>query len=82
MPKERRMSAATAPHSRVCRREGDPDQAEHDPGSVCRAFRVQRQHLRHREQDRRVLEGQTRAYLLVIDRDPKSVDKAPGARPE
>ncbi len=33
------------------------------------------------EQGRRVPEGPTRAYLLVIDRDPKAVEKALGARP-
>jgi putative transcriptional regulator len=32
--------------------------------------------LRHWEQERRVPEGPTRAYLLVIDRDPKAVQKA------
>lgn len=32
--------------------------------------------LRHWEQGRRVPEGPTRAYLLVIDRDPKAVEKA------
>jgi len=32
--------------------------------------------LRHWEQGRRVPEGPTRAYLLVIDRDPKAVQKA------
>ncbi len=34
--------------------------------------------LRHWEQGRRVPEGPTRAYLLVIDRDPKAVQKALG----
>jgi putative transcriptional regulator len=34
--------------------------------------------LRHWEQGRRVPEGPTRAYLLVIDRDPKAVQKASG----
>jgi putative transcriptional regulator len=37
--------------------------------------------LRHWEQGRRVPEGPTRAYLLVIDRDPKAVQKALGGRP-
>ena len=32
--------------------------------------------LRHWEQSRRVPEGPTRAYLLVIDRNPKAVQKA------
>ena len=32
--------------------------------------------LRHWEQGKRVPEGPTRAYLLVIDRAPKSVTKA------
>ncbi|MGO9438592.1 MAG: helix-turn-helix domain-containing protein [Terracidiphilus sp.] len=32
--------------------------------------------LRHWEQGRRVPEGPTRAYLLVIDREPKAVQKA------
>ena len=32
--------------------------------------------LRHWEQGRRIPEGPTRAYLLVIDRDPKAVQKA------
>jgi len=38
--------------------------------------------LRHWDQGRRVPEGPTRAYLLDIDRDPKAVEKALGARPE
>jgi len=37
--------------------------------------------LRHWEQGRRVPEGPTRAYLLVIDRDPKAVQKALGGLP-
>ncbi len=32
--------------------------------------------LRHWEQGLRVPEGPTRAYLLVIDRNPKAVEKA------
>lgn len=32
--------------------------------------------LRHWEQGRRVPEGPTRAYLMVIDREPKAVQKA------
>ena len=32
--------------------------------------------LRHWEQRRRVPEGPTRAYILVIDRNPKAVQKA------
>jgi putative transcriptional regulator len=32
--------------------------------------------LRHWEQGRRAPEGPTRAYLLVIDRDPDAVQKA------
>ncbi|HUD12345.1 MAG TPA: helix-turn-helix domain-containing protein [Terracidiphilus sp.] len=32
--------------------------------------------LRHWEQGRRVPEGPTRAYLLVIDREPAAVQKA------
>lgn len=32
--------------------------------------------VRHWEQGRRVPEGPTRAYLLVIDREPKAVRKA------
>jgi putative transcriptional regulator len=32
--------------------------------------------LRHWEQGRRVPEGPTRVYLLVIDRNPKAVQKA------
>jgi putative transcriptional regulator len=32
--------------------------------------------LRHWEQGRRVPEGPARAYLLVIDRNPKAVQKA------
>src|SRR5208282_1624202 len=32
--------------------------------------------LRHWEQGRRVPEGPTRAYLLVIDRDPQAVQRA------
>ncbi len=32
--------------------------------------------LRHWEQKQRVPEGPTRAYLLVIDRNPKAVQKA------
>jgi putative transcriptional regulator len=32
--------------------------------------------LRHWEQGRRVPEGPTRAYLLVIDRNPKAIQKA------
>jgi len=32
--------------------------------------------LRHWEQGRRVPEGPTRAYLFVIDRDPKAVQRA------
>jgi putative transcriptional regulator len=32
--------------------------------------------LRHWEQGRRVPEGPTRAYLMVIDREPEAVEKA------
>lgn len=32
--------------------------------------------VRHWEQGRRVPEGPTRAYLVVIDREPKAVEKA------
>lgn len=32
--------------------------------------------LRHWEQGRRIPEGPTRAYLLVIDQNPKAVQKA------
>ena len=32
--------------------------------------------LRHWEQGKRIPEGPTRAYLLVIDRAPKAVTKA------
>jgi putative transcriptional regulator len=32
--------------------------------------------LRHWEQGRRVPEGPTRAYLMVIDREPRAVEKA------
>ena len=32
--------------------------------------------LRHWEQGRRVPEGPTRAYLIVIDREPEAVQKA------
>jgi putative transcriptional regulator len=32
--------------------------------------------LRHWEQGRRFPEGPTRAYLVVIDREPKAVEKA------
>jgi putative transcriptional regulator len=32
--------------------------------------------LRHWEQGRRVPEGHTRAYLMVIDREPQAVEKA------
>ena len=32
--------------------------------------------VRHWEQGRRVPEGPTRAYLLVVDREPKAVQKA------
>ena len=32
--------------------------------------------LRHWEQGRRVPEGPARAYLIVIDREPKAVEKA------
>lgn len=32
--------------------------------------------LRHWEQKQRIPEGPARAYLLVIDRDPKAVQKA------
>jgi putative transcriptional regulator len=32
--------------------------------------------LRHWEQGRRVPEGPTRAYLMVIDREPEAVQKA------
>jgi putative transcriptional regulator len=32
--------------------------------------------VRHWEQGRRVPEGPTRAYLLVIDREPRAVQKA------
>jgi len=32
--------------------------------------------LRHWEQGRRVPEGPTRAYLMVIDRQPEAVEKA------
>jgi putative transcriptional regulator len=32
--------------------------------------------LRHWEQGRRVPEGPTRAYLMVIDREPQAVEKA------
>ena len=32
--------------------------------------------LRHWEQGRRIPEGPTRAYLLVIDRNPKAVQRA------
>jgi putative transcriptional regulator len=32
--------------------------------------------LRHWEQGRRVPEGPTRAYLMVIDREPAAVEKA------
>ena len=32
--------------------------------------------LRHWEQGRRIPEGPTRAYLLVIARDPKAVERA------
>ena len=35
--------------------------------------------LRHWEQGRRVPEGPTRAYLMVIDRNPKAVQKALGS---
>lgn len=38
--------------------------------------------LRHWEQGRRVPEGPARAYLLVIDRDPRAVENALDARPE
>ncbi len=37
--------------------------------------------LRHWEQGRRVPEGPTRAYLLVIDRNPKAVEQALKAAP-
>jgi putative transcriptional regulator len=32
--------------------------------------------LRHWEQGKRVPEGPTRAYLIVIDRDPEAVQRA------
>jgi putative transcriptional regulator len=32
--------------------------------------------VRHWEQGRRVPEGPTRAYLMVIDREPEAVQKA------
>jgi len=70
------------PRSRGYRREGDPDQAEDDPGSVTGRFGFSINTLRHWDQGRRVPEGPTRAYLLDIDRDPKAVEKALGARPE
>lgn len=35
--------------------------------------------LRHWEQKQRVPEGPTRAYLLVIDRDPDAVQRALGS---
>lgn len=35
--------------------------------------------LRHWEQKQRVPEGPTRAYLLVIDRDPHAVQRALGS---
>ncbi len=59
------------------RREGDPDTPGHDAGRVCRAasdFSVNT--LRHWEQGSRQPEGPTRAYLLVIERAPKAVQKA------
>jgi putative transcriptional regulator len=40
----------------------------------CFGFSVRT--LRHWEQKQRIPEGPTRAYLLVIDRDPKAVQRA------
>jgi putative transcriptional regulator len=42
--------------------------------AVCFGFSVNT--VRHWEQGRRVPEGPTRAYLMVIDREPKAVQKA------
>jgi putative transcriptional regulator len=42
----------------------------------ARAFGFSVNTLRHWEQGRRVPEGPTRAYLMVIDRAPKAVQKA------
>ena len=42
--------------------------------AVCFGFSVNT--VRHWEQGRRVPEGPTRAYLMVIDREPQAVQKA------
>ena len=42
--------------------------------AICFGFSVNT--VRHWEQGRRVPEGPTRAYLMVIDREPKAVQKA------
>ncbi|WP_263356417.1 helix-turn-helix domain-containing protein [Acidicapsa ligni] len=42
--------------------------------AICFGFSVNT--LRHWEQGRRIPEGPTRAYLLVIDREPEAVQKA------
>jgi putative transcriptional regulator len=42
--------------------------------AACFGFSVNT--LRHWEQGRRVPEGPTRAYLMVIDREPEAVRKA------
>lgn len=42
----------------------------------ARSFGFSVNTVRHWEQGRRVPEGPTRAYLLVIDREPQAVQKA------
>lgn len=42
--------------------------------SICFGFSINT--LRHWEQGRRIPEGPTRAYLVVIDREPEAVQKA------
>ena len=44
--------------------------------SVGQRFRFDIDTLRHWEQGRRIPEGPTRAYLLVIYREPQAVQKA------
>jgi hypothetical protein len=50
--------------------------AERVGASVGQRFRFDIDTLRHWEQGRRIPEGPTRAYLLVIDREPQAVQKA------
>jgi putative transcriptional regulator len=74
-----RGHGGSGPLRRPCpdryRCEGDPHQARHQEEFAGR-FGFSINTLRHWEQGRRVPEGPTRAYLLVIKRNPKAVQKA------